>query len=247
MGFRNNTTFYILLLCVLPSMSWAQYRYKKFTYFGIEAGLKGDVNKMSDTGYELYQKGGFQNGIQGIFLEQEMSRYTSISTGLYFAKSSLNFKFHRDNGINTYPSMRSMLVPLRFIVNIPLSYGIPEIRLAPSLGVNTVFNLSDNQQLIRGRIAPDLSDTYEGMIRYNLKSVYWLGEGGLNLDMMFAKGLVISVGGNYAQGISNVSRVDIEYRIGREINQGALASKGSYYSIHLNAKYPISRWWRSKK
>jgi hypothetical protein len=247
MDFRKKTTLYVVLLCLLPAISWGQYRYKKFTYFGIEAGLKGGINKMSDSGYELYQKNGFQNGIQGIFLEQELSRYTSISTGLYFTKSSFNFQFHRDNGINTYAPMRSMLVPFRFIVNIPLFYGIPEIRLAPSLGISTAFNLSDNQLLIRGRIAPDLSDTYVGMIRYDLKSVYFLGEGGLNLDMMFAKGLIISVGGNYAQGIANVSRLDLEYRIGREINQGALASKGSYYSIHLSAKYPISRWWRSKK
>jgi hypothetical protein len=62
MDFRKKITLYVVLLCLLPSISWAQYRYKKFTYFGIEAGLKGDANKMSDSGYELYQKKGFHNG-----------------------------------------------------------------------------------------------------------------------------------------------------------------------------------------
>jgi hypothetical protein len=247
MDFRQKTIFFALFLLLLPLIGWGQYRYKKFTYLGIETGLKSEFYRVTDTGTELYHKQGFQSGIQGIFAEQELNRYCSISTGFYFTKYNTNFKFERDNGINTYQPMRTFFIPLRFHVNIPLFYGIPEVRLVPSLGVNSVFNLSDNQVVVRGRIAPDLSDTYSGRILYDLKSTYFLGEAGLNIDMMFAKGLIISVGGAYCQGIQNVAKVELEYQIGREVNQGTLTSRGNYYVLRLGGKYPISRWWRKKK
>jgi hypothetical protein len=246
MGFHQKTTLFAFLLLLLPLTSWGQYRYKKFTYLGIEVGLKSDFFRVADTGNELYHKQGFESGLQGIFVEQELNRYCSMSTGLYFTRYNSNFKFERDNGINPYPTMRTLYIPLHFSLNLPIHYGIPEIRLVPKIGINTVFNLSNNQVPVRGRIAPDLSDTYTGKIYYDLKSTYFLGEGGLNLDMMFAKGLIVTVGGSYCQGIQTVAKVELEYQIGRAINQGILTSKGSYYAFHLAAKYPISRWWKKK-
>ncbi len=237
----------LFLLTLLPKESWGQYRYKKFTYFGVNVGLKSELYKVIDSGNELYNKHNFQNSLVGVFVEQELNRWLSVSSGFYFTNYGTDFRFHRDKGFNVFRPMKTTLIPLRFAVNLPIFYGIPEIRLVPQIGSNIVFNNSNDQISINGKIAPDLSDTYNGTIYYNLQKLYFLGEGGLNLDMLFAKGLMISVGGRYAQGFTDVAKVDVEYRVGRDINQGTLSSKGSFYAFHAGLKYPVSRWWTAKK
>lgn len=237
----------LIFLVGFPTLSWGQYKYHKFTYAGLEVGLKSEIYRVTDTGSELYANANFQRGMQGVFIEQELNRYLSVSSGLYFTKYGVDFRFRRDEGYNEFQSMQTLNIPFLFRFHIPLYYGIPEVRLSPKLGVNTVFNQTFRSYNVRGKIAPDLSDTYDAQINYATERVYILAQGGLSLDLMFAKGMVVSVGGNYAQGIVESARVDLEYRISREINQGTLRSRGSFYNALLGIKYPVSRLWRSSK
>jgi hypothetical protein len=246
MGTRKFTPL-ILFILLFPALSWGQYRYKKFTYFGVTLGLKSELFRVADSGNELYNKHNFQNGIMGIFFEQELNRWLSINSGFYFTNYGTDFRFKRDDGFNIFNTMKTSIMPLRFSFNLPISYGVPEIRLVPSIGTNFVLNNTNTAFETRGSIAPDLSDTYSGTIYYNLKKFYFLAEGGLNFDILFAKGLIVSVGGRYYQGITDVAKVDLEYRIGREINRGTLTSRGSFYSFQFGVKYPIRKGKSTKK
>lgn len=242
--------FHILVFLVtfmLPQKNFAQYRYKKFTYIGLDMGIKGDILQISDSGTEVYQKGVFHNSLPGIFVEQELNRWFSLNSGIYFSKNSADFRFHRDNGFNVFPNMKTTLIPLRASFNIPIVYAIPEIRIVPSVGINMVFNRTDALLKTQGRIAPDLSDNYTAYFNYNLKKQYILLEGGLCLDMMFAKGLILSFGGRYNYGFKDIAQTKIDYQISKVNYHSTLTSQGSFYNIRFGVKYPISRIWHHKR
>jgi hypothetical protein len=239
-----------LVLCCfflhLPILLLGQYKYKKFTYIGLNLGLKNELYQVIDAGNELYSKTNFRHNITGIFVEQELNRHILLGTGIYFTKHGIDFRFRRDNGFNVFPSMKTTLIPLRLGFTIPLFYGIPEVRLVPQVGFNAVLNRTNDIVPIYGKIAPDLADTYEGNLNYDFSRWYFLAEGGLNFDILFAKGLIVSFGGKYFQGFTQVARLDVEYRIARVIDNGTLTSKGSFLGLYTGIKYPIHKFNKKK-
>jgi hypothetical protein len=238
-------TYTILFLLVFSNPLKAQ-RHKRFTYFGIELGTASSIFKVEDAGKELYSKQNFQNPCRGIFLEQELDYIWSISTGIYFSKQKIDFRFRRDGGgyNDAFEPIRLIEIPLLVRANIPLTYGTPEVRLTPLLGTRFVFNQSKDREDVRGRIAPDLSDNYSGSIRRDMKNAYLLAEGGLNLDMMFAQGLIMSFGASYSKGFFKTMQADLSYSIAKSIYRGTVSSTGDNINIHLSLKYPVSRFWR---
>lgn len=241
----THLAFFVFLLH-LPSLLLGQYKYKKFTYIGINLGIKNELYKVIDSGNELYSKASFQHSISGIFIEQELNRWFTLGSGVYFSNYGVDFRFQSDNGFNIFKPMKTTLLPIKLGINLPIYYGIPEIRLSPQLGVNAVLNRSNNEYNVIGKIAPDLSNAYEGKVSYNLSKWYFLAEGGLNLDILFAKGLIFTFGTRYCQGFTDVAKVDIGYRIDRAFNVGELTSKGSFYTLHSGIKYPIHKFSKKK-
>lgn len=240
---------HLAILCCflhLPFLLLGQYKYKKFTYVGFNLGIKNELYKVIDSGSELYNKSSFQNRMSGFFVEQELNRFITLGSGIYFTNYGVDFRFKSDNGFNVFKSMKTTLLPIKIGVNLPVYYGIPEIRLSPQLGINAVLNRTDKEYPISGKIAPDLSNTYEGKISYNLSKWYFLAEGGLNIDILFAKGLIFTFGSRYCQGFNDVAKVDIGYRIDRAFNIGNLSSKGSFYALHTGIKYPIHKFSKKK-
>ena len=238
-------SYTILLLLAFCSTIKAQ-RHKKFTYFGIEVGSSNSLFKVEDAGKELYSKQNFQNPRNGLFIEQELDFVWSVSSGLYFSKQKIDFRFRRDGGgySEAFQPIRLIEIPLQVRANIPLTYGTPEVRLTPSLGTRLIFNQSKDKEDVKGRIAPDLSDYYNGTIRRDMKNVYFVAEGGLNLDMMFAQGLIMSFGGSYSKGFSKIMQADVTYTIAKVPYRGSVSSTGDNVNIHLSIKYPVSRFWR---
>lgn len=236
--------FFFLLLSV---SSMSAQRHKRFTYLGLELGSKSGIFNIQDAGNELYSKNNLQNSHRGIFLEQELDYIWSIGTGIYFSKQKIDFRFQRDGAYNFYEPMRLIHIPLQARAAIPLTYGTPEVRLTPVFGAHAVFNLSKNSEDVRGRIPPDLSDTYTGTIRRDLKNMYFLAEGGVNLDMMFAQGLIMSFGGSYFKGFTEVLQADLTYTIAKTPYRGSISTKGDNLNIRLALKYPVSRFWKKGK
>ncbi len=238
-------TYTILFLLAFSNPLKAQ-RHKRFTYFGIELGTANSIFKVQDAGKELYSKQNFQNPCRGVFLEQEIDYIWSFSTGIYFSKQKIDFRFRRDGGgySDAFEPIRLIEIPLQIRANIPLTYGTPEVRLTPLLGTRFVFNQSKDKEEVRGRIAPDLSDNYSGTLRRDMKNVYILAQGGLNLDMMFAQGLILSFGSSYSKGFSKIMQADLSYSIAKTPYRGSVSSTGDNINIHLSVKYPVSRFWR---
>lgn len=235
---------HLFLFLLVATASIKAQRHKRFTYLGIELGSKSGIFKVEDAGNELYSKNNLQNSHRGIFIEQELDYIWSLGTGIYFSKQKIDFRFQRDGAYNFYEPMRLIHIPFQAKAAIPLTYGTPEVRLTPVLGGHAVFNLSNNTEDVRGRIPPDLSDTYSGTIRRDMKSMYFLAEGGLNLDMMFAQGLIMSIGGSYFKGFSNVLQADLTYTISKVPYRGSISTKGDNINIRLALKYPVSRFWK---
>ena len=238
-------SYTILLLLAFCSTIKAQ-RHKKFTYFGIEVGSSNSIFKVEDAGKELYSKQNFQNPRNGLFIEQELDFVWSVSSGIYFSKQKIDFRFRRDGGgySEAFQPIRLIEIPLQVRANIPLTYGTPEVRLTPLLGTRLIFNQSKDKEDVKGRIAPDLSDYYNGTIRRDMKNIYFVAEGGLNLDMMFAQGLIMSFGGSYSKGFSKIMQADVTYTIAKVPYRGSVSSTGDNINIHLSVKYPVSRFWR---
>lgn len=241
-------TQFVIFCCFLhlPSLTWGQYKYKKFTYVGFNFALKNELYRVIDSGDELYNKTSFQHGITGIFVEQELNRTLTLGSGVYFTNYGVDFRFRRDNGFNVFPTMKTILLPIKLGLNIPIFYGIPEVRLVPQIGINTVLNRTNTVVPISGKIAPDLTDNYEGTISYNLSKWYFLANGGVNFDILFAKGLIVTFGAAYNQGFTDIAQVNVGYRIGREFYSGSLTSRGSFYALNMGLKYPIHKFSKKK-
>ena len=238
-------SYTILLLLAFCGTIKAQ-RHKKFTYFGIEVGTCNSIFRVEDAGKELYSKQNFQNPRNGLFIEQELDFVWSVSSGIYFSKQKIDFRFRRDGGgySEAFQPIRLIEIPLQVRANIPLTYGTPEVRLTPLLGTRLIFNQSQDKEDVKGRIAPDLSDYYNGVLRRDMKNLYFVAEGGLNLDMMFAQGLIMSFGGSYSKGFSKIMQADVTYYIAKIPYRGSVSSTGDNINIHLSVKYPVSRFWR---
>jgi hypothetical protein len=240
-------SLHIFLFLLLTIGSMSAQRHKRFTYLGLELGSKSGIFKVEDAGNELYSKNNLQNSHRGIFLEQEIDYIWSVGTGIYFSKQKIDFRFERDGAYNSYEAMRLIHIPIQAKAAIPLTYGTPEVRLTPVFGAHAVFNLSNNTENVRGRIPPDLSDTYSGTIRRDMKSMYFLVEGGINLDMMFAQGLIMSFGGSYFKGFSDVLQANLTYNIAKVPYRGSISTKGDNINVRLALKYPVSRFWKKSK
>ncbi len=236
-------TYFLLLFLCFSNTSQGQ-RHKRFTYFGIEIGSKSGFTKVTDAGTELYSKSTLQNSHQGVFIEQELDYIWSVSTGVYFSKQKLDFRFRRDGGYNFYEPIRLIQIPFQVRASIPLTYGTPEVRLTPLMGIHFAFNQSNIQTDVKGRITPDLSDYFTGTFRRDLGSLFVLGEGGMNLDMMFAQGAILSFGGSYFKGFKNMMQTDVTYSIAKVLYRGSVVSQGDNFNIRLSVKYPVSRFWR---
>jgi hypothetical protein len=235
--------FYTLLFLFLFCSSEAQ-KHKRFTYFGIETGAKKPIFGISDAGVELYTKSSFSFGQQGVTIEQELDYVWSVSSGIFFSKQGIDYRFRRDGAYSTPEPMRLIQIPVQIRANIPVTYGTPEIRLVPLLGAHLTINQTNGNKEIKGRIPPNLADTYNGSIRTDFQKVFVLAEGGMNLDLMFAQGLILSVGSSYYKGFSKIMQTDLTYNISKEPFRGSVTSKGDNIGIRLALKYPVSRFWR---
>ena len=244
----KTSLFPILILCLigLPKSVFAQNNYRRFTYFGAEIGTKSELYQVTDNGNELNSRRSFSRGLSGIVLEQELNRYFSVGTGIYFSRYGIDFGFRRDAGRFDFPAMKTTMLPLRIQATIPIYYGIPELRIKPEAGLVAVLNHSFFRDSIYGKIAPVLSDQYTGTMRYDFKQFYWLGEVGLNLEMLFAKGLIASLNARYQKGLTTVAQTSVNYRIDRKNYSGTLSSSGDFFNIGLSVRYPISRWWNTR-
>lgn len=231
-------------LC-LPEQVRAQHRYRNFTYLGAEIGPKSELYTLKDNGTELYKRQNFASGLSGIYLEQELNRHFSASMGIYFSRYGTDFGFRRDDGRYDFPSMRTYMFPLRLQATIPIFYGIPEIRIKPVAGVAGVVNSSFSRDSVYGKIAPILSDQYSAILRYDFRQFYVLAETGLHLEMLFAKGIIASLGARYMKGFSTVAQSSINYRIDRKSYSGTLRSTGDLFNFSLSIKYPVSRFWQN--
>lgn len=236
----------ILIGLSLSQPCLAQGKFHRFTYFGVEIGAKNEIFQLNDNGNELYQKRNFQHGLSGLFIEQELNRWFNLGTGIYFTQYSSDFRFRRDDGFYSLPTMRTIMTPLRLQMTIPIYYGIPEIRIKPGIGVMTVFNKSQSRDSLFGKIAPVLSDQYTGTIRYDFQKYYFLAEAGLQLELLFAKGIVAALSAQYHRGFNTIAETKIQYRIDKKTFNGVLSSSGDFFNISLSVKYPISRWWNSR-
>jgi hypothetical protein len=240
----NKRIYTFLILLAACQIALGQYRHKRFTYFGIETGAKTAFFDVIDNGSELYGYRNFKNPVRGVFVEQEINYILSVSTGLYFAKQTMDFRFRRDGAYSSYEPIRTIQIPLHLRANIPLTYGTPEVRLVPFLGTSILFNQSNDESVIKGRILPDLADYYNGTLRRDLGKAFFFADAGLNIDLMFAKGVILSFGGNYSEGFTRMLQADLVYNVKKVNYRGEVTTNGSNVNLHVALKYPVSRFWR---
>lgn len=223
-------------ICLTPESLPAQNHYRRFSYFGAEIGLKSEIYRVRDNGTELSRRQSFSRGLSGVVLEQELNRYLSAGTGLYFSKYGTDFGFRRDEGRVDFPSMQTVMIPLRLQATLPIYYGIPELRIKPGVGLTGVVNRSYFRDSIYGKIAPVLSDQYSGTMRYDIRDFYWLAEAGLHLELLFAKGIVASLSTRYQKGFTKVAETTVNYRIDKKSYSGTLSSSGDFFNFSLSIR-----------
>jgi hypothetical protein len=239
--------FYCLLGIVL--VAEAQPRRKRvFTYAGIEAGAKFEQYGVLDKGDNVYAKPFFNTSFLGVKLEQEITQITMVGIGFYQTTYTTNFRFRGDQSYNAYDVLKTTHVPIRLLWKIPLSYGIPDIRLTPSLGIDVVLNRSFGQDdNVRGRILPNFANYYSGTINRSISKTYPLLEVGTSVDVVFIDGWMLCLGANYYKGISRLVEVDLKYVIENKPNEAQVFSDGDFFSLNLSLKYPISRFWKNPR
>jgi hypothetical protein len=227
----------------------AQPRRKRvFTYAGVEVGAKFEQYGVLDKGNSVYTKLFFNRPFLGIKLEQELSQITMLGIGFYQTTYTTNFRFKGDQSYNAYDVLKTTHIPIRLLWKIPLSYGIPDVRLTPSLGINAVINRSyGKNESVRGRILPNFANFFTGTINKSIQKTYPLLEAGASVDIVFLDGWMLCLGANYYKGISRLVDVNIRYVIENKPNTAQVFSDGDFFSINLSAKYPISRFWKNPR
>lgn len=240
---------FILFLLLSCELSFSQSKVHLQTFVGIEGGIMLAIPKIEDPGNQLIGKW-TNNGSLGIILKQEVFSNIFISLGVFTQKYNNSFRFKDDEATTAFKKINLYRFPLKVAYEIPLHFGVPELQIGLSMGTSYYLNKNAGmEELKTGFIGSDIKNSYYlADSKYSDNKFGLLLDGGLYINILMAKGTILSFGANYFIGLNNLHESTVRYKKGlgfEEIN-AKINGSGDQLNVWIGFQYPISKLWKKK-
>ncbi len=245
----KNRMKYLLLLLVFLSSKFleGQTRTHLQTFVGVEGGILLSIPEIEDSGEQLLAKW-TNNGMLGLQVKQEVFSNLFVSVGTFTQKYNIGFRFKDDEAASTLKKVNLVRIPVSISYEFPVSFGVPELQLGTSLGFNYLINRNPgvNDQL-KGFIGTDIKNSY-----YNASYTYGKNKSGfqlngsLYLNVLLAKGTVLTVGSAYFYGLRELVNLQIAYKKGEGLQEvvSSVIGSGHQLSFWAGVHFPIHKLWK---
>jgi len=237
---KQFTLIATLIICLLNS-AYGQNK----TYLGFEFSVANDLYEITDTGDYLVAIP-LVDGQGGLTLRQELNRNIFIETGLII-------KYYWEGfGFKTIPyyggsgsDEASVIIPVRFGLNLNLYKE--KIYLVPVVGYSFGINPTHGYGVSYG--TPTSSTTtinYYSTENPDVSRYFSLLQTGIGFEFA-TKALLFSISTNYYHGFNKTAQWDFTYTVNNsDPMTGSTISKGEFWGVGLEIRYPISNFWAMK-
>lgn len=239
--------FFLAITLLSATIANGQTRTHLQTFVGVEGGILLSMPNIEDKGQQLLAKW-TNNAMLGVQLKQELYSNLYLSVGMYTQKYNIGFKFKDDDAASTLKKINLLRFPVNLSYEFPLSFGVPELQLGTSIGFSYLLNNNPglNEQL-KGFIGSDIKNSYyTAWYAYSKERSGYLLNGSLYLNILLARGTVITVGAAYYHGMKELVDLQIAYKKGEGLQEvlSSIGGSGQQLSFWVGVHFPIQKLWQ---
>jgi len=218
------------------------------TYLGVELGPKFEIYQYQDNGDGLYTKPFFYSPIYGLTIGRELNKTFVSEIGLIINDYGESFRIEGDAGYGTSDAILAIQIPLRLKARLKIIKEKLDLvtTIGYHLAINTDYGSSGSGTSFWSSSVPGSNDSTrtETKSNYSFNKTYGLIETGIGLAYKFNNSLNLFLSANYLTGVKRIIEVEVDYRINdAPVQTGTVFSNGSYFSVVLGLRYPISQLW----
>ena len=238
-----------LFLQFFGILCFSQSKVHLQTFAGLEGGIMLSIPRIEDSGNQLLSKWA-NNGCLGFVVKQEIYSNLYFSFGANTQKYNVSFRFKDDDATTSFKKINLIRFPLKVAYEIPLKFGVPELQVGLSVGLNYYLNqnpgLSDSKS---GFIGSDIKNSYYKLdSKYSDEKFGMQVDGAAYLNILMAKGTVLTIGTAYYYGVKDLLTSSVIYKKAEGFQEisSKINGKADMLSIWIGVHYPISKWWRKR-
>ena len=235
--------FTLIATLIISLLNFAYGQNK--TYLGFEFSVANDLYEITDTGDYLVTIP-LIDGQGGLTLRQELNRSIYVETGLIIKYYQEGFGFKTIPGYSSGSSEASVIIPLRFGLNLNLYKE--KIYLVPVIGYSFGINPPYGYGISWGTQTSSTT-TYDFYSTENpdVSRYFSLLQTGIGFEFAIAKALLFSISTNYYHGFNKTAQWNITYTVNNsDPMTGSTISKGEFWGVGAGIRYPISNLWAMK-
>lgn len=218
------------------------------TYLGVEVAATHDVYDLVDHGDGLKNIPRI-SGLWGFTFRQDLNPFLFLEAGFLRKYYNEGIGLKVSSGYSETNAINAWYIPLRlgYRINVCKEKIVAVPLIGYSICINSDYGYGDGggASMEQGL---GYTASYNYISYYNLTKTFPLLQTGMGIEFQLLKTALLTVSANYYTGFKKVIALDINYTVNNSPQKTAHAfSKGENFSIGVDLKYPISKFWGKSK